>query len=169
LDEESLSLEHPVEVDPPRFLKNSPQYANFVVCRPEGRVIASAVPLIAALNFSDRPYFRDLIKNKSFTIGQYVMGRITGKPIIVFGYPVLDRQGKEIAIAVLDVVMPKMGGKQAYDEMIKRIPGLKVLFLSGYSFNAIHDDFVLRPGLPFLQKPFGPEALARKVREVLDR
>jgi hypothetical protein len=49
------------------------------------------------------------------------------------------------------------------------IPELKVLFLSGYSSNAIHDDFVLRPGLPFLQKPFGPEALARKVREVLDR
>ncbi len=82
---------------------------------------------------------------------------------------IFRRQGKEIAIAVLDVVMPKMGGKQAYDEMITMIPGLKVLFLSGYSSNAIHDDFVLRPGLPFLQKPFGPETLARKVREVLDR
>lgn len=39
----------------------------------------------------------------------------------------------------------------------------------GYSANAIHDSFVLHPGIPFLQKPFGPGALARKVREVLDR
>jgi hypothetical protein len=53
--------------------------------------------------------------------------------------------------------------------MIKTAPGLKVLFLSGYSANAIHESFVLLPGLSFLQKPFGPDALARKVREALDR
>jgi len=70
---------------------------------------------------------------------------------------------------VLDVVMPKKGGKQAYDEMIRTIPELKVLFLSGYSANAIHESFILLPGLSFLQKPFGPDVLARKVREVLDR
>jgi len=82
---------------------------------------------------------------------------------------VYRRNGNEIAMAVLDVVMPKLGGKQAYDEMTKLSPGLKVLFLSGYSADAIHDSFVLHQGIPFLQKPFGPEALARKVREVLDR
>jgi PAS domain S-box-containing protein len=100
--------------------------------------------------------------------------------LISYGYRVLiacdgeeavgifRREGKEIAMAVLDVVMPKKGGKQAYDEMIKTFPGLKVLFLSGYSANAIHDDFVLHPGIPFLQKPFDLPSLARKVREVLD-
>ncbi|MCL5884631.1 MAG: PAS domain S-box protein [Deltaproteobacteria bacterium] len=81
---------------------------------------------------------------------------------------IFRRHGKEIAMAVLDVVMPKMGGKQAYDEMTKILPGLKVLFLSGYSANAIHESFVLLPGLSFLQKPFRPEAVARKVRKVLD-
>ena len=81
---------------------------------------------------------------------------------------IFRRHGKEIAMVVLDVVMPKKGGKQAYDEMIAAIPGMKVLFLSGYSANAIHDSFFLHPGIPFLQKPFGPGALARKVREVLD-
>jgi PAS domain S-box-containing protein len=81
-----------------RLLKASPQYTNFVVCRPNGQVIASAVPLKAPENFSDRPYFQDVLKNKSFTIGQFVVGRITGKPIIVFGYPVLDRQGTTAAV-----------------------------------------------------------------------
>jgi len=79
------------------------------------------------------------------------------------------RHGNQVAMAVLDVVMPRMGGKQAFEEMAGRTPGLKVLFLSGYSANAIHDSFVLHPGTPFLQKPFGPGALARKVREILDR
>ena len=100
--------------------------------------------------------------------------------LVSYGYKVLiacdgeealgifRREGKEIAMAVLDVVMPKKGGKQAYDEMTKTFPGMKVLFLSGYSANAIHDDFVLHPGIPFLQKPFDLPSLARKVREVLD-
>ena len=82
---------------------------------------------------------------------------------------IFRRHQKEIAVAVLDVVMPRKGGKQAYDEMAKTNPGLKVLFLSGYSANAIHESFVLLPGLSFLQKPFSPDAFARKVREVLDR
>jgi CheY-like chemotaxis protein len=106
---------------------------------------------------------------------------LTEKTLSSFGYKVLiacdgeeavdifRRHGKEIAMAVLDVVMPKMGGKQAYDEMSKTFPGMKVLFLSGYSANAIHESFELLPGISFLQKPFGPNALARKVLEVLDR
>ena len=96
-----------------------------------------------------------------------------------FGYTVLVarngeeaieifRQNKEIVLAVLDVVMPRKGGKEAFEEMHKQNPRLKVIFMSGYSANAIHDSFVLIAGTPFLQKPFGPTILARKVREVLD-
>jgi PAS domain S-box-containing protein len=78
-------------------------------------------------------------------------------------------QNKEIVLAVLDVVMPRKGGKEAFEEMHKQNPRLKVVFMSGYSANAIHDSFVLIAGTPFLQKPFGPTILARKIREVLDR
>jgi two-component system cell cycle sensor histidine kinase/response regulator CckA len=106
---------------------------------------------------------------------------LTERMLISYGYRVLvacdgeeaveisRRHGEEIAMVVLDVVMPKKGGKQAYDEMKKSLPGLKALFLSGYSADAIHDDFVLHPGIPFLQKPFDLPSLAMKVREVLDR
>jgi len=96
-----------------------------------------------------------------------------------FGYNVLvARNGeeaieiflrnKEIDLAVLDVVMPRKGGKEAFEEMHTRNPRLKVIFMSGYSADAIHDSFVLNAGTPFIQKPFGPTILARKVREVLD-
>ena len=77
-------------------------------------------------------------------------------------------QNKEIVLAVLDVVMPRKGGKEAFEEMHKTNPNLKVIFMSGYSADAIHDSFVLIPGTPFLRKPFGPTMLARKTREVLD-
>jgi PAS domain S-box-containing protein len=75
----------------------------------------------------------------------------------------------EIAIAVLDVVMPRMGGKEALDAMRMLRPDLKALFTSGYSTDRIHESFVLLPGIEFLPKPYGPAALARRVREVLDK
>jgi CheY-like chemotaxis protein len=78
------------------------------------------------------------------------------------------RGNKEIVLAVLDVVMPRKGGKEAFEEMHKQNPRLKVIFMSGYSPDAIRDSFVLIPGTPFLQKPFGPTTLARKIREILD-
>ena len=81
-----------------RILKNSPDFTNFGIMRPDGKVVISAVPLKTALNFADQPYFQDLLKKKSFTVGQYVTGRITGKPIIPFGYPLIDRQGRVTAV-----------------------------------------------------------------------
>jgi len=75
----------------------------------------------------------------------------------------------EIAIAVLDVVMPRMGGKEALDAMRRLRPDLKALFTSGYSTDRIHESFVLLPGIEFLPKPYDPASLARRVREVLDK
>ena len=75
----------------------------------------------------------------------------------------------EIAIALLDVVMPRMGGKEALDAMRRLRPGLKALFTSGYSTDRIHESFVLLPGIEFLPKPYGPASIARRVREVLDK
>ncbi|MEW6721392.1 MAG: PAS domain S-box protein [Thermodesulfobacteriota bacterium] len=77
--------------------------------------------------------------------------------------------GDRVALAILDVVMPRMGGKEAYEKMHRMRPGLKVLFMSGYTANVVHESFVLIAGVPFLAKPLGPGALAAKVREVLDR
>ena len=65
--------------------------------------------------------------------------------------------------------MPRMGGKEAFEAMRKETPGLKGIFMSGYSADAIHKAFVIRPGTPFLGKPFSPTVLARKVREMLDK
>jgi len=80
------------------------------------------------------------------------------------------RKNKEkIALALLDVVMPFKGGEEAYEVMHKTAPGLKVIFMSGYTANSVHESFVLVAGVPFLSKPFGPGVLARKVREVLDK
>jgi CheY-like chemotaxis protein len=72
-----------------------------------------------------------------------------------------------IHILLTDVVMPQMNGRQVADHLLAARPGLKVLFMSGYTDAAIVQHGVLEPGTHFLQKPFTPDGLSRKLREVL--
>lgn len=97
------------------------------------------------------------------------------------GYRVLScRDGEEavqrfhdhadvIDLVVLDVVMPKLGGFSVYEQIKAIRPGVRAIFTSGYSVNAIHADFVLHEGVQLLQKPCGRDDLLRKVRSVLDQ
>jgi CheY-like chemotaxis protein len=74
-----------------------------------------------------------------------------------------------INLLVLDVMMPKKSGKAVYDEARERKPGIKALFMSGYTANMIHKKGILEAGIEFITKPFSPNAFLRKVREVLDK
>jgi len=73
-----------------------------------------------------------------------------------------------IHLLLTDVIMPGMTGKALAKEISRTQPGLKTLFISGYTDEAIASHGILDPGVAFLQKPFSPMALARKVRLVLD-
>ena len=77
-------------------------------------------------------------------------------------------EGKGLDLVLTDVVMPQMGGKELADRLHTTYPNLKVLFCSGYTEDAIVHRGVLAPGIAFLQKPFNPSVLARKVREVIE-
>ena len=74
----------------------------------------------------------------------------------------------ECDLLLTDVIMPKMNGPELAKRVTQRWPRIKVLYMSGYTTNAIVHHGVLNEGLFFLQKPFMPAALAAKVREVLD-
>ena len=82
---------------------------------------------------------------------------------------VFDQNEDSIDMLLTDVVMPGYDGKQLYERLCRSRPELPVLYMSGYTDRAILDNGVLDPGIPFIQKPFSPAQLVRKVRAVLDR
>jgi CheY-like chemotaxis protein len=79
----------------------------------------------------------------------------------------IDR-GLTFDLVITDVVMPQMSGKELYTNIIQRAPETRVLFISGYTDDALAHHGVLDDGLLFLEKPFSPARLAQKVRAVLD-
>jgi signal transduction histidine kinase/AmiR/NasT family two-component response regulator len=106
--------------------------------------------------------------------------RMTARSLAGQGYAIVEAENGAQALEVLqrlpgpvdlvltDVVMPVLNGRELGEQLAARRPGLRILFMSGYTDDDVIRRGLLRPGSPFIQKPFLPGALARKVREVLD-
>jgi len=108
------------------------------------------------------------------------MRRLTAEALRELGYAVLESESAAAALRVLDdrsdikllftdVVMPDVDGKTLADEAVRRRPGLKVLYTTGYTPNAVVHGGVLDPGVQFLTKPFTLEQVGAKIRAILDR
>jgi two-component system, cell cycle sensor histidine kinase and response regulator CckA len=82
----------------------------------------------------------------------------------------IARTSARIHLLITDVVMPRMGGRELATRLTAMQPGLRVLFSSGHTSDAIAEEGVrAEEGIDFLQKPYTPALLAKRVREVLDR
>ncbi len=84
------------------------------------------------------------------------------------GLRIAENQKKPFDLLITDVVMPKMGGHELAELLRPRFPRMKMLFVSGYTDDAMIRHGILHDEVAFLQKPFSPLTLAKKVREVLD-
>ncbi len=81
---------------------------------------------------------------------------------------IVDGYGGAIDLLLTDVIMPGMNGRELATNVAKLLPGVRVLYMSGYTENAIGHDGTLDAGINLLQKPFSLPALKDRVREVLD-
>jgi len=108
---------------------------------------------------------RNLIKEVLQGYGYHVLEAKDGEDAIAM----FNEFQNEIQLLILDVIMPRKNGKEAYDQIKTLKPDIKVLFSSGYNVDIIHKKGILEEGLDFLVKPISPNNLLRIVREILDR
>ena len=111
---------------------------------------------------------------------EHALRAVARRMLAGFGYRVLVASSGEGALAVLkehaepidlvitDVIMPGISGRELAKRLAVVRPGLRILFMSGYADDALADHGVLAADVAYLQKPFTPDELARRVREVLD-
>jgi FixJ family two-component response regulator len=107
--------------------------------------------------------------------------QFTHKLLVKNGYTVITAPGGKEALAemesrkcgvsllVTDVVMPQMSGKELAQKLLRLCPEVQVLFVSGYTGNAVAHRGMLDPGIDFMQKPFDSKEFLRKIREILNR
>ena len=111
----------------------------------------------------DEDAVRALVRNVLREKGYRVLEASRGEEALELA----EQYGGPIDLLVTDVVMPQMNGRELARRLANLLPQIKVLYISGYADNAVWYQGGLDSGGAFLQKPFSPEALARKVREVL--
>ncbi len=111
----------------------------------------------------DEANLRQLIRQALLNLGYTVLDAPDGERAL---QRVAEHHGP-VDLLLTDVVMPGMSGKSLAEKLVQVQPDLKVLFMSGYTENAIAHHSVLVPGTAFLQKPFSLTAMAAKIREVL--
>ena len=112
----------------------------------------------------DNPDVRNLIKNVLKEYGYKVIEAVDGVDAV-------DKflESDHVDLLILDSIMPRLSGRKSYDEICKIKPGVKVLFTSGYTKDAILDKGIEVGHFDFISKPLVPTKLLKKVREILDR
>jgi len=128
------------------------------------RAVAPRRRTETVLVVEDEPAARELIGEVLREEGYQVLLAADGQE----GVDLAERQGVRIQAVLTDVILPRLSGPSVAERVVKLQPGVKVLFMSGYTDDALARHGVLEPGVALLQKPFTPDDLVRRLGEILD-
>jgi CheY-like chemotaxis protein len=113
----------------------------------------------------DEPLVRKIVVRMLTGAGYEVLQAENGEEAVAL---MTSEEAKGVALVILDAVMPRMGGKEAYERIQPITTGVRFMFTSGYSADALPNDFIEKEQLFLLQKPYDPKKLLTVVRQVLD-
>jgi DNA-binding response OmpR family regulator len=135
---------------------------------PEARAVPPPPPPRAAegetiLLVEDEQAVRRLVRDMLVRHGYRVVEAENGRQAL----QLFQAHQHEIALLLTDVVMPEMNGRDLARHLRACRPDLKVLYMSGYTGDAMSESAGIEPGAVFIQKPFTPRTLLRRVREAL--
>jgi PAS domain S-box-containing protein len=136
-----------------------PQEAPAVTSAPRERVAREGVVLLVEDEDSLREVGRELLVELGYTV--------LAAGSAAEALELCRSRSGPIDLLLTDVVMPSMNGKELAEQVRSLKPGIRVIYMSGYTAKAVEHRGVLDPGIPFLQKPFSLDTLESKVREIL--
>ena len=113
----------------------------------------------------DEPMIRALARRALERYGYAVLEAEDGDAAL----DLVSSNGATVDLAVLDVVMPRMDGRELGERLRRKLPSLDVLYISGHTGDELARRLLLDPAVPFLQKPFAPDQLVALVQELLER
>lgn len=131
---------------------------------PAEEVIAGGGTETVLLAEDDDPV-RRLIKEVIEKHGYKVLEAVDGNDAV----RVFSENRDDIQMLLFDIAMPKKNGVEAYEEILNINPGIKTIFMSGYTEDMIYRKGILEKGLTFISKPVSPDDILTKMREVLDK
>jgi hypothetical protein len=85
------------------LLREFPWFTSITITRPDGLVFCSALPTSGSVTLGDRPYFQEALQTGDFAVGEFVVGRISGEPILPLARPILNEEGIPIAMIVAPI------------------------------------------------------------------
>ncbi len=133
-------------------------------CEPKNKPAAVAggteTILLAEDDLSLRSFFAGVMEEFGYTVVTAEDG--------IDALAHFSKHKNSIQLCILDVIMPRKGGKEAYEEILRLRPDIKVIFTSGYTADKIEREGI-PAGCEFIPKPVSPQVLLKKVREALDR
>jgi len=141
-----------------RLLKQHSHYLNLGVIELNGELRCSAVPMKERVNLADRPYFIRALESRDFAMGDYQIGRVTGKGSVNFGYPVLDEAGQlqAVVFAALDLAA-------LFSDLVTNVP-----LPEGATFLMVNEEGAILARHPdphrWVGKNVAESALAREMR-----
>lgn len=127
--------------------------------------LPEAAPTETILVVEDDAGVRTVISRTLVRLGYEVLTAESGAGAI----EILHRHEGPIDLLLTDIMMPGMNGMEVAATVSKTKPGIPIFFMSGYADQELVNRGLLDPSTHFLQKPFSPQELGKRVREVLDR
>ncbi len=143
------------------YLPIAERSADEVGSKIEVRAVGGSETILVA---EDEEMVRRLVVRVLESAGYTVLEAVDGEEAL----RVFEKHADKIDMAILDVMMPKLGGREVMERIRAQCASMRFLFSSGYSENAIHSNFVIKSGLRLISKPYLGADLLRAVRETLD-
>jgi len=91
------------------LLEQYPGYSGFALARPDGTVICSAPPASGTVSFADRAWFQDVLQTRDFVLGDYQIGRLSGRPVVIAAHPIFDAAGQTQAVVTVGLDLNWLG------------------------------------------------------------